>query len=60
MKESVKEFCRINGISGVTADVLFDAYIGSDANDNSRDKKQLDDTGHKEQAAIPAGAERTL
>lgn len=60
MKESVKEFCRINGISGVTADALFDAYIGSDANDNSRDKEQLDDTGRKEQAAIHAGAERTV
>lgn len=60
MKESVKEFCRINGISGVTADALFDAYIGSDANDNSRDKEQLDDTGRKEQTAIHAGAERTV
>lgn len=60
MKESVKEFCRINGIGDVTADALFDAYIGSDANDNSRDKEQLDDTGHEEQAAIPAGAERTV
>lgn len=60
MKESVKEFCRINGISGVTADALFDAYIGSDANDNSRDKEQLDDTGRKEQSAISAGAERTV
>ena len=60
MKESVKEFCRINGISGVTADALFDAYIGSDANDNSRDKEQLDDTGRKEQAAVSARAERTV
>ena len=60
MKESVKEFCRINGIGGVTADALFDAYIGSDANDNSRDKAQLDDTGNKKQAAIPARAERTV
>lgn len=60
MKESVKEFCRINGIGDVTADSLFDAYIGSDANDNSRDKEQLDDTGREEQAAIPAGAERTV
>ena len=60
MKESVKEYCLINGISGVTADALFDAYIGSDANDNSRDKEQLDDTGREEQAAIPAGAERTV
>lgn len=60
MKESVKEFCRINGIGGVTADALFDAYIGSDANDNSRDKEQLDDTGREEQTAIPARAERTV
>lgn len=60
MKESVKEFCRINGIGDVTADALFDAYIGSDANDNSRDKEQLDDTGREEQAAIPTGAERTV
>lgn len=60
MKESVKEFCRINGIGDVTADALFDAYIGSDANDNSRDKEQLDDTGREEQAAIPAGAKRTV
>ena len=37
MRESVKEFCRINGINDVTADALFDAYIGSEANDNSRD-----------------------
>lgn len=60
MKESVKEFCRINGIGDVTADALFDAYIGSDANDNSRDKEQLDDTGREEQTAIPARAERTV
>lgn len=60
MRESVKEFCRINGINDVTADALFDAYIGSEANDNSRDKEQLDDTGCKEQAAISAGAERTV
>lgn len=60
MRESVKEFCRINGINDVTADALFDAYIGSEANDNSRDKEQLDDTGCKEQAAIPARAERTV
>lgn len=52
MKESVKEFCRINGIGGVTADALFDAYIGSDANDNSRDKNQSDNAGGEEQAAI--------
>ena len=60
MKESVKEFCRINGIGDVTADALFDAYIGSDANDNSRDKEQLDDTGREEQTTISARAERTV
>ena len=59
MRESVKEFCRINGLGDVTAEILYDAYIGSEANDNSRDKEQLDDTGLEEQATIPAGAERT-
>lgn len=52
MRESVKEFCRINGINDVTADALFDAYIGSEANDNSRDKNQSDNAGGEEQAAI--------
>lgn len=60
MTQSVKEFCRINGLGAVTAKMLYDAYIGSEANDNSRDKEQLDDTGRKEQAAIPARAERTV
>lgn len=60
MRESVKEFCRINGLGDVTAEILYDAYIGSEANDNSRDKEQLDHTGDKEQITIPARAERAI
>lgn len=60
MRESVKEFCRINGFGDVTAEILYDAYIGSEANDNSRDKEQLDYTGDKEQITIPARAERAI
>ena len=39
MKESVKQFCSLNGLGEVTAEMLYDAYIGSEANDDSRDKK---------------------
>ena len=29
MKESVKQFCSLNGLGEVTAEMLYDAYIGS-------------------------------
>lgn len=60
MKESVKQFCSLNGLGEVTAEMLYDAYIGSEANDDSRDKKQPDDAGGEVQAAIPAGAAGTV
>ena len=50
MKESVKKFCSLNGLGEVTAEMLYDAYIGSEANDDSRDKKQPDDAGGEVQA----------
>ena len=55
MKESVKDFCRLNGLSQRSAnlvDMLYNAYIGSEANDNSRNKNQSDNAGGEEQAAI--------
>ncbi len=60
MKQSVKEFCRINGVTGVTADMLYDAYIRSDDANDSRNKIQLNDTGCEEQTAISARVERAL
>lgn len=63
MKESVKNFCRLNGLNQRSAnlvDMLYNAYIGSEANDNSRNKIQPDNTGGKEQAAVSARAERTV
>nr|DAV87118.1 MAG TPA: hypothetical protein [Caudoviricetes sp.] len=55
MKESVKNFCRLNGLNQRSAnlvDMLYNAYIGSEANDNSRNKNQSDNAGGEEQAAI--------
>lgn len=55
MKESVKVFCRLNGLNQRSAnlvDMLYNAYIGSEANDNSRNKNQSDNAGGEEQAAI--------
>ena len=55
MKESVKNFCRLNGLNQQSAnlvDMLYNAYIGSEANDNSRNKNQSDNAGGEEQAAI--------
>ncbi len=55
MKESVKDFCRLNGLNQRSAnlvDMLYNAYIGSEANDNSRNKNQSDNAGGEEQAAI--------
>ena len=55
MKESVKNFCRLNGLNQRSAnlvDMLYNAYIGSEANDNSRNKNQFDNAGGEEQAAI--------
>lgn len=63
MKESVKDFCRLNGLNQRSAnlvDMLYNAYIGSEANDNSRNKNQSDNAGGKEQAAVSARAERTV
>lgn len=55
MKESVKDFCRLNGLNQRSANLvnmLYNAYIGSEANDNSRNKNQSDNAGGEEQAAI--------
>ena len=55
MKESVKDFCRLNGLNQRSAnlvDMLYNAYIGSEANDNNRNKNQSDNAGEEEQAAI--------
>lgn len=55
MKESVKDFCRLNGLNQRSAnlvDMLYNAYIGSEANDNSRNKNQSDNAGGEEQTAI--------
>ena len=63
MKESVKNFCRLNGLNQQSAnlvDMLYNAYIGSEANDNSRNRNQSDNAGGEEQAAISESAERTV
>ncbi len=63
MKESVKNFCRLNGLNQQSAnlvDMLYNAYIGSEANDNSRNKNQSDNAGGEEQAAISESTERTV
>lgn len=63
MKESVKNFCRLNGLNQRSAnlvDMLYNAYIGSEANDNSRNKNQSDNAGGEEQAAISESTERTV
>jgi|GEM_PF-3571138 hypothetical protein len=55
MKESVKNFCRLNGLNQRSAnlvDMLYNAYIGSEANDNSRNKNQSDNARGEEQTAI--------
>ena len=55
MKESVKNFCRLNGPNQRSAnlvDMLYNAYIGSEANDNSRNKNQSDNAAGEEQTAI--------
>lgn len=54
MKESVKVFCRLNGLNQRSAnlvDMLYNAYIGSEANDNSRNKNQSDNAGGRASAA---------
>ena len=63
MKESVKNFCRLNGLNQRSAnlvDMLYNAYIGSEANDNSRNKNQSDNAGRKEQTAIPESTKGTV
>lgn len=56
MKESVKKFCQLNGLdesSQNLVDTLYNAYIGSEADDNDRGyQEKLDDTRGKEQVAI--------
>lgn len=63
MKESVKNFCRLNGLNQRSAnlvDMLYNAYIGSEANDNSRNKNQSDNAGGEEQATIPKSTKGTV
>lgn len=63
MKESVKNFCRLNGLNQRSAnlvDMLYNAYIGSEANDNSRNKNQSDNAGGEKQTAIPKSTKGTV
>ena len=63
MKESVKNFCRLNGLNQRSAnlvDMLYNAYIGSEANDNSRNKNQSDNAGGEKQTALSASAKGTV
>ena len=50
MKESVKEFCRLNGIeaSESLSDALFDAYMESVANDDREPPTEFNNAGDKE------------
>lgn len=50
MKESVKTFCRINGVeaSESLAETLFKAYMESAANDDREYPAELNDAGDKE------------
>lgn len=50
MKESVKTFCRINGVeaSESLAETLFNAYMESVANDDREYPAEFNDAGDKE------------
>lgn len=50
MKESVKTFCRINGVeaSESLAETLFDAYMESVANDDGEHPTEFNNAGDKE------------
>lgn len=50
MKESVKSFCRINGVeaSESLAETLFEAYMESVANDDREPSTEFNNAGDKE------------
>lgn len=50
MKESIKEFCRINGVEAFEslAKTLFNAYMESVANDDREYPAEFNDAGDKE------------
>lgn len=50
MKESVKTFCRINGVevSKSLTETLFEAYMESVANDDREHPTEFNDAGDKE------------
>lgn len=50
MKESVKTFCRINGVevSESLAETLFNAYMESVANDDIEPPTEFNNAGDKE------------
>ena len=50
MKESVKTFCRINGVeaSGSLAETLYEAYMESEANDDREHPTEFNNAGDKE------------
>lgn len=49
MKESIKEFCRINGVeaSESLAETLFNAYMESVANDDREPSTEFNNAGDK-------------
>jgi hypothetical protein len=57
MKESVKDFCRLNGIeaSDSLPDALFNTWMESVANDDREYTAEFNNAKGKEQTTIPAG-----
>lgn len=59
MKESVKKFCQLNGLdenSQNLVETLYNAYIGSEADDNRGYQEELNNARSKEQTPVPARA----
>lgn len=51
MKESVKKFCQLNGLdenSQNLVETLYNAYIGSEADDSTRYQKEFNYSERKE------------
>lgn len=50
MKESIKDFCRINGVEATVslAETLFNAYMESVANDDREPHAEFNNTRDKE------------
>lgn len=49
MKESIKDFCRINGVEAAEslAETLFEAYMESVANDDREPPTEFNNAGDK-------------